>query len=127
MIGYLILNKNPTCEIIRTSILLRPEFYVARKWTCSNRKVIFSTATMVTPLKGLHLLLKALSIIKNIIPDVELRLAGSIQVGIRRGGYSKFIFSLVKKYNLEPVIICESRGTQAEDAGTMKQIYESLN
>lgn len=33
---------------------------------------------------------------------------------------------VIKKYGLEPVIICESRGTQAEDAGAMKQIYENL-
>ncbi|MBR3503112.1 MAG: TIM barrel protein [Clostridia bacterium] len=27
------------------------------------------------------------------------------------------------RYGLEPTIICESRGTQADDAGTMKRIY----
>ena len=34
---------------------------------------------------------------------------------------------VIKKHNLEPVIICESRGTQAEDAGEMKIIFENLN
>ena len=33
---------------------------------------------------------------------------------------------VLKKYNIEPVIICESKGTQAEDAGEMKQIFENL-
>lgn len=33
---------------------------------------------------------------------------------------------VLKKYNLEPVIICESDGTQADDAMEMKRIYESL-
>ncbi len=32
----------------------------------------------------------------------------------------------LKKRNLEPVIICESAGTQAEDAAEMKKIYFSL-
>ena len=32
----------------------------------------------------------------------------------------------IKKLGLEPVVICESRGTQAEDAGEMKTIYENL-
>ena len=32
----------------------------------------------------------------------------------------------IKKYNLSPDIICESKGTQAEDANKMKEIYESL-
>lgn len=31
-----------------------------------------------------------------------------------------------KKYNMEPVIICESDGTQADDAVEMKRIYESV-
>lgn len=34
---------------------------------------------------------------------------------------------VIKKYGLSPVIICESNGTQADDALTMKAIYESLN
>lgn len=33
---------------------------------------------------------------------------------------------VIKKYHLEPTIICESRGTQAEDASEMKKIYENL-
>lgn len=33
---------------------------------------------------------------------------------------------VIKKYNLEPVVICESRGTQAQDASTMKEIYERI-
>ncbi len=33
---------------------------------------------------------------------------------------------VLKKHKLQPTIICESRGTQAEDANEMKRIYESL-
>ena len=33
---------------------------------------------------------------------------------------------VLKKYNLEPTIICESDGTMAEDAATMKRIYENV-
>ncbi|MDR0850283.1 MAG: TIM barrel protein [Christensenellaceae bacterium] len=33
---------------------------------------------------------------------------------------------VLKQYNMEPVIICESNGTQAEDAMQMKKIYEEL-
>ena len=33
---------------------------------------------------------------------------------------------IIKKYNLSPVIICESDGTQADDALEMKRIYDSL-
>ena len=33
---------------------------------------------------------------------------------------------VIKKYGLSPVIICESDGTQADDALTMKATYENL-
>lgn len=33
---------------------------------------------------------------------------------------------VLKKYSLEPTIICESDGTMAEDALTMKKIYEGI-
>ncbi len=32
----------------------------------------------------------------------------------------------IKKYNLQPVVICESDGTQADDALEMKRIFESI-
>ena len=34
---------------------------------------------------------------------------------------------IIKKYGLEPTIICESRGTQADDALIMKEIYSSFS
>ncbi len=33
---------------------------------------------------------------------------------------------VIKKLKLNPVIICESRGSQAEDANEMKQIYDNI-
>lgn len=100
-----VLAINPTCNIIKTRIVLRPEFYYAHRWKVNSRKVLFSTATMVTPLKGLHLLLKSLSIIKKVIPDIKLRLAGGVQTGIRKSGYAKLILSLVDKYNLRDNVV----------------------
>lgn len=38
----------------------------------------------------------------------------------------KPLMELLKERSLEPVVICESAGTQAEDARTMQQYYESL-
>lgn len=88
--GY-IRALNPTCQIYHTGIALRPEFYTAKKWQDVKEPVIFSTATMVTPLKGLHVLLRALSIVKIYYPNVQLRLAGDVQTGLRVGGYAKML------------------------------------
>lgn len=34
---------------------------------------------------------------------------------------------VIKKYGIQPVIICESSGTQAEDSIKMKQIFDNIN
>lgn len=33
---------------------------------------------------------------------------------------------VIRKYNLQPVVICESNGTQSDDAITMKRIYDKI-
>lgn len=94
-------SLNPTCQIYHTGIALRPEFYTAKKWENSDEPVIFSTATMVTPLKGLHVLLRALSIVKMYYPNVQLRLAGDVQSGLRVGGYAKMLNKFIRNNDLE--------------------------
>lgn len=42
------------------------------------------------------------------------------------GPFFEPLAELIAQRNLEPVIICESKGTMAEDAVTMKRIYEDL-
>ncbi len=98
--GY-IRALNPNCKIYHTGIALRPEFYNAKKWHAVKEPIIFSTATMITPLKGLHVLLRALSIIKMYYPNVELRLAGDVQIGLRVGGYAKMLNKYISANNLE--------------------------
>lgn len=94
---------NPRCKIFHTGIALRPEFYSAEKWSRNDgtSPVIFSTATMSTPLKGLHILLRTLVIIRQYFPTVELRLAGDIQSGIRMGGYAKLLQKFIRHNNLQ--------------------------
>lgn len=96
---------NPNCKLFHTGIVLRPEFYKADKWRYRNNYTIFSTATMVTPLKGLHILLKALVIVKKYYPSVILRLAGTMQTGLRTGGYAKLLFRYIKEYGLSENIV----------------------
>lgn len=94
---------NPRCKVFHTGIALRPEFYSAKKWSVNvgASPVIFSTAMMSTPLKGLHTLLRALVIIRQYFPSVILRLAGAIQSGIRMGGYAKLLHKYIIHNNLQ--------------------------
>ena len=81
-------------------------FYVADKWhPAQNReKHIFVSTSADVPYKGLHVIFKALSILRNqygygngIILDV----AGTIPpCGIKRGGYAKWLYGLIDKLGI---------------------------
>ena len=60
------------------------------------------------PLKGLHMLLRAVAILKKKYPDIKLRVPGekvtsdgSIQWLLRKRGYTKFIEQLIKELDIE--------------------------
>lgn len=88
---------NPSSVVFRTGILLRSSFYSVNQWSDDNIKshVIFTTAATQSPLKGLHVLLKAFSVVRKIFPDAKLRIAGSLQNGIKGGGYFN---NIIKPY-----------------------------
>lgn len=106
---------NTNCKIYKTGIVLREEFYRSSKWSTNDgTPTIFTTATMVSPLKGLHLLLKALVIVKKYYPNIKLKIAGAYQSGIKIGGYGKLILHFIKKNNLtnNVVFLGELNATQ---------------
>lgn len=96
-------NENIKC--FRLEYNLRDEFYSSDKWNITkiNRHQIF-TNPGGTPIKGLHMLCKALYIVKKKYPDVSLIVPGmgSDDGKLRvNSGYSKYIKMLLTKYNLE--------------------------
>lgn len=92
--------KNSDTFFYYTKITLRQEFYQATPWSYHNRKsnpIIYSSCNAATSFKGLHILIKALSILKKIYPGIQLRLAGTIDVGNRiLDGYSIYLRRLAK-------------------------------
>lgn len=117
---------NTCCKIYKTGILLREEFYQSPKWTHQEDiPTIFTTATMVSPLKGLHLLLKALIIVKKYYPNIKLKIAGAYQSGIRVGGYGRLILHFIKRNNLNNnvVFLGELNATQLIDEMLSSQIF----
>ena len=92
--------KNSDIFFYYTKITLRQEFYQATPWSYHNRKstpIIYSSCNAATSFKGLHVLIKALSILKKIYPGIQLRLAGTIDVGNRiLDGYSIYLRRLAK-------------------------------
>lgn len=64
------------------------------------------------PLKGLHMVLRAIGLLKKEYPDIKLYVPGpkmvsdgSIQWNLRKRGYTKYIEQLIKKLNIEKNIV----------------------
>lgn len=98
---------NPDAKYHFCNETLRNEFYKGQVWVydkCIKHRIFLSQATY--PIKGLHQLIKAMPIVLKHYPDAHIRIAGNnISNGfsnsfIFQSGYSKFINSLIKQYNL---------------------------
>lgn len=92
---------------------LRDGFYTAKKWkfeNCEPYTIFLSQAGY--PIKGLHQVIKAISILKKEYPSLKIRLGGgnivkrkSMIDKIKRTGYGKYIGALIRKHSLEKDII----------------------
>jgi len=95
---------NPNIQCFQIDYNLRDEFYSAPKWDAQkiNRYTVFTNPGGV-PLKGTHMLIKALALVKKKFPNVKLIVPG---MGNNEGkliinsGYSKYINCLVNKLRL---------------------------
>lgn len=91
---------------------LRSNFY-NQEWKIENieKNTIFCSQASY-PIKGLHYLLEAISILKKKYKDIKLYVAGyniiennTLKKKIKLSGYAKFLKKLIKKYNLEDNVI----------------------
>ena len=99
-------NINNDCTIFQNERLLRDNFYNTPKWKPNKNNTLFTSLGYVAPFKGLHVLIKALSIIREQIPSIKLNIAGNIKTsGIKTEGYIKYILFLIRKLNLEKNVI----------------------
>lgn len=95
---------NPKCQYHFSNETLRDPFY-EETWdydTCESHTIFASQALL--PLKGLHILLKAASLIKNEYKDLRIKVAGqNIILGnwINGSSYGLYIKKLIKKYGLD--------------------------
>ena len=94
----------PHSKIYSTRIILRDGFYKAQPWIYKEDKespIIFSSCAAAVPYKGLHILIKAVGLLKKRYPKIQLHLAGQINVGSRLlDGYSVYISNLIRKHEL---------------------------
>ena len=85
----------PNSNIYSTRIILRDGFYKAQPWIYKTNKespIIFSSCAAAVSYKGMHVLIKAVGLLKRKYPDIQLHLAGRINVGNKLlDGYSVYI------------------------------------
>lgn len=91
---------NPKARYFHNSEMLRDSFYTSRQWNitnCTRHSIFFSQASF--PLKGLHIMVEALAIVKDYFPDVKLRIAGKDFTKKKK----KIMYSLYETYLLEQI------------------------
>ncbi|OJU09978.1 MAG: hypothetical protein BGN88_02710 [Clostridiales bacterium 43-6] len=89
---------NDRLQIFKHDFNLRPEFYTAEKWDYDNcRPYSILTGQCSTPLKGLHMLLKAVAIVKKQLPQITLTVTGATP----DSGYMRYIISLIDSLGLK--------------------------
>lgn len=119
---------NPNLKYIYSPEMIRQEFYDSERWNIHEAKKhrIFMHQGF-KPIKGLHILLEAMHILKSKYPDIELFMSGTnvmknrtIKERLLQSGYVKYLFKRIKKYDLEDCI----HFTGILDAS---QIVEELN
>ncbi len=103
---------NEKINYYKVNEILREKFYNSREWRldeCEKNTVFFSQANY--PLKGFHHMVMALGIIKKKYPDVKVKVLGdnpkpeTISKRIKIRSYTKYIYGLIRKNNLEENII----------------------
>jgi glycosyltransferase involved in cell wall biosynthesis len=99
---------NPDASYHFCNHSLREGFYSAEKWDidCKTNYTIFLSQAHY-PLKGAHQVLKAATLLKKVIPQIQIRLSGAsiiknttLSEKLRLSGYGKYLLSLIKKGEL---------------------------
>lgn len=100
---------NPSATLYPTKIMLRKAFIESQKWAFHNvgdSPVVFSTCSAAVTYKGMHIIIKAIALLKRKYPNIKLKLAGSINIGDRLlDGYSVFLKNLIRMYGLQENVI----------------------
>lgn len=102
-------NLNSNIKYYHSGEVLRNSFYNSRKWDYSNCEpytIFLSQAGY--PIKGLHQVIKAASILKKKFPKIKIKVAGkniiddsSFRNRISFNGYASYIKKLLVKNDLE--------------------------
>ncbi len=96
---------NPNLKVFKIEYNLRDEFYSAPKWNISKvEKHTIFTNPGGTPLKGLHMLIKAAALLKPKYPDIKIKVPGMVgkdgNVQIT-SAYSRYVNKLIASLGMQ--------------------------
>lgn len=101
----IVTGVNSNIKYFRLNDSLRDAFYQEPKWnyfSCQKHSIFITQAQY--PIKGFHLLLQAVSLIKYKYPDIKVYVAGNNPFNIkfyRLSSYQLYIKKIIKKYGLQ--------------------------
>ncbi len=114
---------NPALEYYRLNYNLRPEFYTNKTWnyeTIEPHTVYTGAATY--SLKGLHILIRAMEIVKRRFPDAKLYIPGNSTTFRSSNGYERYIRKLIEKAKLTENVIFTGRKSAQEVVDTLTKV-----
>ncbi len=103
------LSINPQLKYYRCNYNLPDAFYKSEKWSVEKmQRHTIATGAALYSLKGLHILIKALAIVKKKYPDVKLYIPGGKAANnriTRPSDYIRYIEKMIKQYDLDDNVI----------------------
>lgn len=119
------LSINDKLKYYRLNYNLREEFYTAEKWNYENAEkyTIYASAASY-PLKGFHILIEALRLLKKDFPNVKVWMPGSAAKDgklLKPGVYERYILKKIKAYGLEDNVEFVGRNTSAQVVERMQK------
>lgn len=108
------------------------EMFFNKNWSLESceRHSIFTCASAY-PLKGLHVLIEAIAIVKRSVPDVKLYVPGmrdpfsktDFKSKFKRQGYEKYLMYLINSLDLRDNVVFTGRLTQQQMADRMEKSH----
>ena len=118
---------NLQLKTFETGIILRSGFMETSPWFSVHKRedhpAIFTTTSSL-PYKALHVTIKAFKLIKRNYPSAILYVAGMTKwnPNLIKGGYSKYIYSLINELSLEDSVVFMGNLTEKE---MLEQMYKA--
>lgn len=117
------LSINDQLTYHRFNYNLRGEFYDAPKWEldAAEGHTVYTGAATYT-LKGLHVLLRAIAIVKKTYPDVKLLIPANQAVYAKANAYEKYVLRLIRSLGIEENVCFVGRKSASEVAELLQRV-----